>query len=325
MSGQDKIYELITERMVAELEKGVVPWRKPWATAGSGYPRNVKSSKAYRGINVFLLATTDHASPWWGTYDQMAERAGMAKVASKGKRGYRWESPDGTPRGVRQGETSEVIVFWKRIPVTEVDPGTGDRVKRFIPMLRYYRVFNAEQVDGLPERYFPGDAPETAGPDAALRAAQEILTGYLARDGAPGFREDGGNRAYYGLERDDNIHVPAREWFPEEREYYSTALHEATHSTGHPKRCDRPGVRDFDHFGSGQYAKEELVAEMGAAMLMATAGIASKDTFENSAAYVGHWVGRLRDDHKLVVQAAAQAQRAADYILGTEFENDDDD
>jgi antirestriction protein ArdC len=323
-SGQDKIYALITERMIAQLKKDIIPWRKPWgAGPGQEWPRNIRSKKNYRGINVFLLTTTPYRSPWWGTYDQLAEVSGMEKVSDRSRRGYHWESPDGTPRGVRPGETSETIIFWKRFRRNEIDPSTGERTREFSAVLRYYRVFNTEQVDGLPAQYDPPELPET-DESAVLASAQQVLDDYLARDNAPGFSEDGGNRAYYGLERDDNIHLPARAAFPDPNEYYSTGFHEITHSTGHPKRCNRPGVRDFDHFGSDKYSKEELVAEMGAAMLMATAGIATTATFENSAAYIRSWLSKLQDDPKLVVGAAAQAQHAADYILGVTYDNDDE-
>lgn len=318
--GQDKIYNLITDRVIAKLKEDIIPWRKPWgAGPGQEWPRNIRSKKNYRGINVFLLATTPYRSPWWGTYDQLAETSGMVKISDASRRGYHWESADGSPRGVREGETPEVIIFWKRFRRNETDPGTGERTQEFSAVLRYYQVFNAEQADGLPARYDPPELPET-DKSAVLTSAQKILDDYLAQDNAPGFFEDGGNRAYYGLERDDNIHIPLRAQFTSAPEYYSTGFHEVTHSTGHPKRCNRPGVKDFDHFGSDKYSKEELIAEMGAAMLMATAGIATEATFENSAAYIGSWLRKLKDDPRLVVLAAAAAQKAADYILGIRYD-----
>lgn len=321
--GQDKIYNLITDRVIAKLKEDIIPWRKPWgAASGQEWPRNIRSKKNYRGINVFLLATTPYRSPWWGTYDQLAETSGMDKITDRSRRGYHWESPDGTPRGVHHGENSETIIFWKRFRRNETDPGTGERTQEFSAVLRYYQVFNTEQCNGLPARYDPAELPE-ADEGTVLASAQQVLDGYLAQEDAPGFFEDGGNRAYYGLERDDNIHVPLRAHFPDPHEYYSTSFHEITHSTGHPKRCNRAGIRDFDHFGSGQYATEELAAEMGAAMLMATAGIATEATFENSAAYIKNWLSKLRDDPRLVVNAAAQAQHAADYILGIRYDDNE--
>jgi len=314
MSGQDKIYEMITERMIAQLEAGVVPWRKPWAAAGIGVPRNIKSGKGYRGVNVFLLAG-DYTSPWWGTYDQMAEKSGARKVSDNSRRGNHWEK-DGEYWTGLKGEKSTVIVFWKRLVVDDKESENG---KKVIPMLRYFHVFNAEQVQGIPEKYLAPKTPETVDPDVVLETAQNIHDEYLAREGAPRYRETG-NRAFYNLEDGDTITVPARAAFPDERDYHSTRFHEETHSTGHSSRCDRPGVVNFDHFGTGQYAKEELVAEMGASMLMAIAGIETKETFENSAAYVQNWLKNLKDDHKLVVAAAGQAQKAVDHILGVTYE-----
>jgi len=171
----------------------------------------------------------------------------------------------------------------------------------------------------MPEKYLPMDTTVDADPTVVLEAAQKIHDEYLAREGAPAYKEIGA-RAFYTCDGSDKITVPPRELFTTEEEYHSTRFHEETHSTGAESRCNRPGVNTFDHFGSQKYSKEELVAEMGAAMLMAIAGIESKATFENSAAYVGNWLKNLKSDHKLVIQAAAQAQRAVDHILGVTYE-----
>jgi antirestriction protein ArdC len=299
VSGQDTIYELVTERVIASLEKGNAPWRKPWSATTGGVAVSLSSGKPYRGVNTLLLAIAaedgGYRSNWWGSYKQVQKLGG----------------------NVRKGEASTVVIFWKRLVVEEtVD---GKKVKKVIPLLRYFRVFNAEQCDGLPEKY-QAPAPVT-GTFAEKRDAELVLKGYLGRDGAPSVRY-GGDRAYYqdGL---NHIQLPAREDFHSEDEFYATAYHEITHSTGSPRRLNRPGVANFDHFGSEKYAKEELVAEMGSAILQAVTGIEAP--FENSANYVASWLRKLRDDKKLVVQAAAQAQRAVDHILGIEHGDKDAD
>lgn len=301
MSGQDTIYELVTERVIAKLEAGTAPWQKPWTAAAGGVPVSLSSRKPYRGINVFLLAIAaadgGYRSNWWGSHKQIQKLGGH----------------------VREGEKSTIVVFWKRLPIEERDPETGNKVKKVIPLLRYYRVWNAEQCDGLPEKY---QAPaEVSGTFAEHKDAERIIKEYLGREGAPSLRY-GGDRAFY-LDSANLIQLPAREDFHSEEEFYSTAFHEATHSTGAPQRLNRKGIAEFDHFGSEKYAKEELVAEMGSAILQAVTGI--EVTFDNSANYIANWLQRLRDDKKLVVQAAAQAQRAVDYILGVEYEKGGDE
>lgn len=291
MSGQDTIYQMVTDRMVAALEAGTVPWQQGWADAG--LPRSMATRKPYRGINVFLLALQGYGSQWWGTYDQIKGLGGQ----------------------VRKGERGTVVILWKRIRVPDQDSDDPQATK-IIPLLRYFKVFNACQADGLPERFYPakGEAP------AEVADAELIIKDYLARDGAPSLAYDKSS-AYYDM-RADAIHLPAREAFRDAAHLYSTTFHEMTHSTGHESRLNRPGVVEFDHFGSSRYGKEELCAQMGASFLAAMTG--TDQHFDNSAAYVASWLKTIKGDPKLVVQAAAQAQKSTDYILGTEYENGDE-
>jgi antirestriction protein ArdC len=190
----------------------------------------------------------------------------------------------------------------------------GTERKRRIPLLRHYNVFNVEQCDDvkLPPRF---TMPEEREPLAVSEAVREILDGYA--DG-PEVRHTPSERAYYSPAL-DAITLPALEQWSSEAGYAGTLFHELTHSTGHPSRLDRfPRNGEPQHFGSDRYAREELVAEMGAAILAATRGIACD--FEQSAAYVASWLRALNDDPSLVITAAQQAQRATDRILGTTFE-----
>jgi antirestriction protein ArdC len=317
-NGQDAIYQKITDRMIAQLQQGTVPWRKPWKTGASvGWPLNIKSKKPYRGINPILLATEGYASPWWGSFNQWAEACGAVRA------GKEWQNPDGTKWAGLAGQTSATVIFWKQIFVDtdEISPRTGQPAKKRIPMLRYYSVFNAEQVAGVPERFAPAEAPEPPSHDEQMLRALEIHKAYIDRAGLD-FTEHG-DRAYYNLH--NGIHVPPLGSYEDEAEYWSTVFHEDTHSTGHPSRLNRPGIEHFDHFGSQKYSKEELVAEMGAAMLMATAGIETTATFENSAAYIASWLQKLASEPKWVIQAGAQAQKAVDHILGISWGSDSED
>jgi antirestriction protein ArdC len=197
-----------------------------------------------------------------------------------------------------------MIVFWKVLEKPAENP-SPENEKDFIPMLRYYRVFNLDQVSGIEKPYIPnmpGFEPIDEAEAIARKYQQQIEVTH------------GGSRAYYQPAA-DSIRMPERESFDGAAEYYSTLFHEFTHSTGHESRLNRPGIVDTHFFGDEVYSKEELVAEMGAAMLCGIVGIENK-TIKNSAAYIQAWLTKLRDDKKLVVQAAAAAQKAADFILG---------
>jgi antirestriction protein ArdC len=295
MSKSDELYDQITATILAKLEEGVVPWHQPWA--GGQPPTSMSTGKPYRGINAFLLTFSQYGSPWWGTYKQISERGGQ----------------------VRKGEKSTVVVFWKRLVVdtTEAERAAGAGRKKIIPMLRHFNVFNACQADGLPERFY-GAQDRGEGFDP-LTEAEAVLEGYS--DGPE--VTYGGSRACYDPTA-DLIHLPEREAFESAEGFYSTAFHECIHSTGHKTRLARPNIGQPHVFGDTEYSKEELVAEMGCAMLAGHAGIA-QDTLEQSAAYIGNWLRALRDDKKLLVQAAAQAQRAADHVLGVTFEDKPED
>lgn len=276
-------YEIVTEQILSQLENGTVPWRKPWR--GSGWtPRNLISRKPYRGINVLILASRGFASPYWLTLNQANKLGGR----------------------IRKGEKSTAVVFWKQIKVEDVDAVTGERTKKSIPLLRYYRVFNVEQTDGIvvPESY----APATVEP---IIEAEKIVGTMPARP----VIQHGGDVACYSPRR-DVVTMPPRASFDGGEHYYATLFHELGHSTGHASRLGRKGVdgETLAPFGSPDYSHEELVAEITSAFLCSESGIGSV-IIENSAAYIASWLKALRDDRRMVVIAAAQAQKAADFIL----------
>jgi antirestriction protein ArdC len=279
----------VTDRMIQALEEGVVPWRTPWTSAGR--PRSMSTGSAYRGVNTWLLslASREHGwhSPWFGTYRQIQERGGQ----------------------VRKGEKSTLVTFWKTLEKQERDPVTGEVTTAAVPMLRKFAVFNAEQADGLPDRFHP-----EPGEERPIARPQAVLDGYAGQPGAPRFCHDVQGQAYYNPVADE-IHLPPIAGHRSPEHYYATAYHEAAHSTGHPSRLNRAGITSQDAvFGSHQYGKEELVAQMTASMLCAETGIDTDEIFGNSAAYIGSWLQTIKGDPRMVVSAAAAAQRATDTM-----------
>ena len=280
----------ITARVIEALEGGTVPWSKPWTAAGL-LPTSFSTGRAYRGINVWLLSMTaaakGYGSPYWLTYRQAEEHGG----------------------NVRKGEKGTLVVFWKILKVADKDPAAKKDATKNVPLMRHYVVFNLEQTENVavPPRFAPVEQPE---PPSIDEAVGEVLAGYV--DG-PSLRHVISDRAYYSPS-DDAITLPEQAQFATGAGYASTLFHELTHSTGHPSRLDR-FVRDGEpqHFGSEKYAREELVAEMGAAMLGAITGVDTQT--DQNAAYVANWLGALKGDKSLVVSAAQKAQKAVDRIM----------
>ncbi len=316
-TGNAEVYEAITNRMIKALESGTVPWQKPWRAATGGRPRSMSTRKPYEGINTLLLAITvmetGYPSPWWGTYNQVAELSGMERRTSTRTGHQYWASPGGTPRGVRKGEHGTQVVLWKTAQRTETDPETGKHATKSYPLARLFTVFNAEQCEGLPDQFYPAKTGEWADES---REPEEVLAGYLNAAG-PRIRWLAQDRAYY-RPGDDLITLPERSQFTTPEAYYGTAFHEAVHSTGHKDRLAREGIEKFDHFGSDRYGREELVAQMGSAILQAETGIETDAEFERSAAYLASWLDAIKADARLVPQAAAQAQRAVTLIAEPE-------
>jgi len=289
MSSSLDLYQEVTDRIVEMLEQGVAPWRSPIMGSGSaGYPKNLASGKPYRGVNVFLLAFTawsqGYGSSSWLTFKQ-----------AKGKGG-----------SIRKGEKSSLVVFWKQHELEDRQTGKP----KAVPVLRYYRVFNAEQCEGIED---PNVVPFEPAAFTPLESCERIVAGYV--DG-PAI-EHGGTRAFY-RPSNDTVRMPEPERFSPSEEYYGTLFHELAHSTGHSSRLDRGLDTEPSAFGSPDYGREELIAEIAAAFLSAEAGI-DPVTIENSAAYLQGWLNCLKQDKKLVMQAAGAGQKAADRIVGRTF------
>jgi antirestriction protein ArdC len=279
------IYQAVTDRIVEMLDKGTVPWRHPIHNNGGGAPKNIESGKPYRGVNVFLLGVTSwlkgYGSAYWLTFRQAQEKGG----------------------NVRRGERSSMVVFWKMYETKDRDSGQPKKV----PVLRYFNVFNADQVEGMKA---PDASPEPAVPFEPIAEAEKIVAGYT--DGPK--IQNAGNQAFY-QPANDLVRLPKPSQFLSREFYYATMFHELTHSTGHAKRLHRGLEAKLAPFGSADYSREELVAEMGSAFLCAVAGI-SPPTIEQSAAYISGWRKKLGEDPRLIVSTSGSGQRAADWIQG---------
>ena len=282
------VYGAVTEKIINLLEQGVVPWRRPWTS--TGLPRNLVSKKPYRGVNVFLLSASKYVSPFWLTMRQANELGGH----------------------IRKGEESTAVVFWKiddvKQSTEDLDADETEQETRRRFLLRFYRVWNLEQcelpqavVDKLPKM-------ETHQHDP-IEAVEKIVAGMPN----PPEIVRGGSKAYYSPLA-DRITLPPRELFISAEEEAATETHELVHSSGSEKRLAREGICEAAPFGSPVYSKEELCAELGAAFLCAEAGI-SNAVIANQAAYLAGWLKALSDNRRLLILAAAQAQKAADYIL----------
>ncbi len=266
------VYSIITTRIIEQLEQQVIPWRKPWTEGG--HPQNLFTKRPYTGINTWLLGSLGYSQNYFLTWKQL-----KAVGAS-----------------VKKGKKGAVVIFWKRF--------NQDGEERSI--LRYYKVFNIDQINGLPEVITIPFPPESI---AGISACDEIIE---RMPNCPKIRH-GKQRAYYDPAT-DHTNMPKQETFDSLSSYYGTLFHELVHSTGHHSRLNRREIIEPTTFGSDPYSIEELTAEIGACYLNSITGIIYKE-FDNSVAYIKGWIDRLRNDDRLIVYASGQAQKATDYIL----------
>lgn len=270
------VYAEVTARIIEQLEQGIIPWRKPWITSGAAISHS--TGKPYSLLNQILLTKPGE----YVTFNQITAEGGH----------------------VKKGAKSSMVVFWKWIE-TEDEDNPGETKK--IPFLRYYNVFHIDQAEGIKPKY-SNPLPNVAQPD---EAAEAIIRNYLTRSGVR-LIHDEGDRAFYRPST-DSITLPLLAQFKDAAEYYSTIFHEMTHSTGHHSRLDR--LTKVAAFGSEDYSKEELIAEIGAAALVNHAGLETSGTLTNSAAYIQSWLKALQDDKRLIVSASGKAEKAVNLIL----------
>jgi antirestriction protein ArdC len=283
----NSVYQIITDRILELLDQGTIAWQKPWTSGG--FPKNIVSKKNYQGINLFLLSVMPYSNPYWLTYKQAKKLGG----------------------NVRKGERSTMVVFWSSFEKKVLNEVGEQEIKK-IPVIKYYRVFNIEQTEGID---LPDTSTETFEHNP-IEIAESIINDM---PNAPELTNQDSCRAFYRPSA-DVVNVPEKQYFTQIAKYYSTMFHELAHSTGHQNRLNRKGITEFAFFGTHEYSREELVAEMTASMLCGVTGI-ENDTIENSAAYIDGWRRKITKDPKLIIQAASQAQKAANFIQGIDSGN----
>lgn len=279
-------YTLITDRIIAELESGTVPWHKPWTCTQPAISHT--TGKAYSLLNQLLLGGRGGE---YVTFQQAQKEGGR----------------------VKKGEKSSIVVFWKWLTVEDEDTGE----EKEVPFLRYFNVFHIDQCEGIMARHHSEESlPETSA--SADDKAEVVIHDYIAASGVKLVSRES-SEAFYRPST-DTVVLPLIKQFRDTAEYYSTAFHELTHSTGHPKRLNR--ITETARFGSIPYSREELCAELGASLLLNRLGVETPGSFRNNAAYIDHWLGVLKEDKRLLVSAAGQADKAVRLILGEEDHGD---
>ena len=271
------IYREITDRIIDQMEQGIIPWRKPWQSRKA---ISYGTGNAYSLLNQMLLGEPGE----YLTFNECRKAGGY----------------------VRKGEKAHMVVFWKWLE--EIDKDTGE-VKE-IPFLRYYNVFHIDQCEGVKAKHEASVSyPNTA---QAYEAAEVVIQDYVTRSGVC-LTHSEGDRAYY-QPASDRVVLPLMKQFAETSEYYSAAFHELVHSTGHSSRLNRLEKTAF--FGSEAYSKEELVAEIGASALVNEVGLETEKSFTNNTAYIQNWLQVLKNDKRFIVSAAGKADKAVELILG---------
>lgn len=289
---ENKVYQMVTDRIIEQMQNGIIPWHKPWHMAGNDEEMaiNYVTRRPYSLVNQWLLLEPGE----YLTFKQVTALGGKVKKGSK----------------------SRFVVFFTKVAYTVKNERTGEDEERSYPLLRYYNVFRLADCEGIQSKI---EKPE-AGAVVELPLCDEAdaaISDYVFSQPTLSFQNDKpSDRAYYSP-ADDKVVVPMRSQFDEMAEYYSTAFHELTHSTLTESRCNRKqDGAGASFFGSKAYSREELVAEMGAAMLCSNFGIDCEKAFKNSVAYLQSWVRELKNDAKAIVVAAGKAEKAVRYILG---------
>jgi len=290
------LYDEVSNRIIAMIEKGVAPWRKTWSTYGLA--RNYVSGRLYTGINYILMNNTEHPIPYFATFNQIKELGGSIKKGSEANmviyfKVYYKDSDDKTL-------TPEVAKI-------RYQKGEDIRVLKFI---RYYNVFNVGDIEGIEIDHSRFPEVKLSNNEKISRCEEIIMN----MPNPPDLRQIDANRAYYSPEL-DVVNITSIKPFRSAEFYYATFFHELVHSTGHASRLAREEVMNPQKFGGIPYSKEELVAEMGASFLCSSVQIDYDSIVENNAAYLAGWLKVLKEDCKFIFKVASEAQKAADYIL----------
>ena len=275
--------EIVNEKILDQLKKGVIPWKKPWIGPRKAY--SIASGRDYSLLNQLLLGLPGA----YGTYEQWKRLGGQ----------------------VRKNEKGHFVTFWKMVEKKTIDQNGKENLERY-PVLRYYIVFHQSQITGV------SIEPENmVMPPDPVEAADKVIAGYIDREKIKYTESEESDKAFYNPLSDEVV-IPARKYFSESSasSMYSVIFHELAHSTGHSSRLDRPGLKKVS-FGSEIYSAEELVAEIASCYILESLGISTDLTIQMSASYIDGWSKAIRSDGNMIVKAAPAAEKAAKLILGT--------
>lgn len=287
------VYEIVTERIVKELEKGNIPWNKPWV--GASFAWNRKTGKAYSLLNQLLIGETGE----FASFKQITDEKG-------GK--------------VNKGAEGRLVTFWKMYDSKTEKDKNGNPKK--VPVLKYYTVFNIAKDTNLEVKKHK-ELMRTFD-TAPIEEIDKIINDYAKRSGVKFITDNGCDHAYYSP-KTHTIHLPSIKQFKNVALYYGTKFHESIHSTGHESLLNR-FAKGSTKFGSDVYSMEELIAEIGTACILNRLGIETDDSFKNSAAYVQNWANHLKADSRMIVHASSKAEKAVKLIFNEldDKENNDD-
>lgn len=289
------LYAEVTNKIIGMIEQGVAPWRKTWSQYGLA--RNHATGHTYTGINMILMNTTPHPIPYFMTFNQIQEQGGK----------------------IRKGAKAEMVIYFNVYYKDENDqtlsrqqasaaPEHGQEVQ-VLKFIKYYNVFNIADIEGI-----EFEIPEVVlKENEQIERCEQIIANMPNR---PELKQVNADQPFYSP-LSDFVNMPDIRQFDSPQTYYATFFHELAHSTGHASRLAREEVMNPAEFGSKPYSREELLAEMAASFLSASVNIDYDDVTENSAAYLAGWLKVLKEDSKFIFKAAAEAQKAANYILGT--------
>lgn len=282
------IYQMVTDRIIEQMNAGIVPWHQPWV-GGAAMAISYTTRKAYSMLNQLLLGKPGE----WLTWNQIQAKGGR----------------------VNPGAKSRFCVYCQPVQKEQLDPETGEKVSDSYLLLKWYRVFHLDDTQGIESlctTVTPGDSLPP------IEQAELAIEGYLSRESSLRFFNDQPSASAYYSPSKDEVVVPMLAQYALAEEYYSTAFHELTHSTMHETRCNRQSEASITRFGDSAYSREELVAEIGSAMICNRLGIEHEKAFKNSAAYIQSWLKALKNDNRMIIWAAKKAEEAARYILGEE-------
>lgn len=291
-NNRGNVYQMVTDRIIAQMEHGIVPWHKPWTGAADG-AINYVSRRAYSVLNQWLLGRDGE----WLTFKQVQQCGGR----------------------IKKGAKAGMVVFYTQqqykvmVNVEDEDGNVHEEERTKVkPVLRAYNVFHISDCEGIESKI-----QEALKNDVEpIEQAENVISEYVSREKELTFRNDSvTDKAYYSPVS-DMVCVPMISQYDVVEEYYSTTFHELVHSTMKESRCNRKAENKMAAFGSADYSREELVAETGSAMLCTKVGIDCDKAFKNSVAYIQSWLKALKNDNKMIVWAASRAEKAAKYIIG---------